>query len=195
MSARAGEPHIGLIIEGKADLHAVPILLRRHMHSSGEYRDILGKPIALHGVSNATKSDGIEGFIATAAYRPGCRGVLVVLDADDNCEAELGPELLARAQEKVAQPVVFALAGRDYEDWLYASAETLNIGDLPYRSGARGLNEIKKALKEQQTSYSKPLWQPRLTDRMDISLARSRNLSLSRMLNRFDGLVSLLDDV
>ena len=37
----------------------------------------------------------------------------------------LGPSLLVRATAKSRVPVRAALADRDFEDWLYASAETL----------------------------------------------------------------------
>src|SRR5688500_10572677 len=96
MTATAGSPHIELIVEGKADLNAVPVLLRKHLQERGEYRDVLGKTIAIHGVGNATKANGIEGFVSFAANRPGCMGVLVVLDADDSCVKELSSELMGR---------------------------------------------------------------------------------------------------
>lgn len=192
MTARSGEPHIELIVEGKADLNAVPVLLRKHLHERGEYRDILGKPIALHGVGNATKADGIEGFVSLAANRPGCVGVLVILDSDDECVVEMASGLLSRLQGLTSKPVVIALAVRTYEDWLFSSIETLDIGEVEYKSDAKGIRQIEAALKGIGESYSKPLWQPRLTHKMEISRARERSSCLARMLDRFDSLVELI---
>jgi len=194
MTAKPGDPRIELIVEGKADLDAVPVLLRKHLHGRNEFRDVLGKPIPTHGVTNATKVNGIEGFVATASCRPGCKGILVVLDSDDECVVDRAQALAKRIEGTVPQPVIFALAVRNYEDWLYTSIEALSIGDILYRDGASGLSEIKHALRAIGESYSKPLWQPRLTQRIDIELAKTRSASFSRLLDRFDSLVALLPE-
>ncbi|ULN27744.1 DUF4276 family protein [Mycolicibacterium smegmatis] len=147
MTAKADEPHIGLIIEGAGDDTALPILLRRHLQSKGDFRDVLGKGIPIKGVSNATKINGIEGYVSAAATRPGCVGILVVLDSDDSVPSEFEQTLHGRIAGRVAQDVVVACAERDYEDWLYASAETLQLGELVYNENARGATAIGEAVK------------------------------------------------
>ncbi|PPF11749.1 hypothetical protein C5C04_11725 [Rathayibacter rathayi] len=189
MTAGADAPHIGLVVEGAGDKGALPILLRSYLHTRAEYRDIFGKPVPAHGRDKALKATGLEGYVATAAARPGCRAVLVVLDGEGDCVAHLGPSLLARTVD-VGKPVVVALADRDFESWLYASAETLEL-DLVFDSGKSGQGAIKDALKPRK--YVKPTWQPRLTARMDFELARTRNHSLERFLCKLDQLVSLVN--
>lgn len=70
---------------------------------------------------------GIERAVAAEALRVrGKGGVLVLLDADDDCPAEFGPRLLARA--KVARPdkqVSVVLANREFEAWFLAAAPSL----------------------------------------------------------------------
>ncbi|MCV7423926.1 DUF4276 family protein [Mycobacterium yunnanensis] len=193
MTAQSGDPHIEVIVEGKADFNAIPVLLRNHLYAQNEYRDLLGKPIATKGISNATKANGIEGFVVTAACRPGCRAILIVIDSDDHCIAEMAEELTIRLDGLVEQPVVLAFAERTYEDWLYASVETLGIGDCIFVASKSGISAIETALRAIGESYSKPLWQPKLTHRIDIALARSRSTSLSRLLDRFDALLPLLN--
>lgn len=192
MTAAPSDPHIALVVEGIGDRGAVPLLLRAHLNGRGEYRDLLGKPIPFNGKGSATVEGGIERYVATAALRPGCRGVLVVLDADREASCVEGPSLRERAQEVVGVPVVVALAERDYEDWIYASVETLGLGDAEWVEGANGGNELKRLLAPK--SYIKPTWQPRLTSRMDIAVATSRSKSLARLLERFDGLCAAIDD-
>lgn len=183
--------HLGLVVEGRGDAAAVPVLLRMYLSRRQDYAE-LGKPVAVHGKSNLMKSDGVEGYVAVAANRPGCRAVLVVLDCDRDCPASLGPELLQRAQEATRLPVAIALADRDFEDWLYASAETLELESLErYSPAVRGLTAIKQALRPR--SYVKPTWQPRLAAKMDLELAVSRDRSLARLFERADGLVKYLD--
>lgn len=190
MTVPAGSPHVGLVVEGPGDVRAVPMLLRAYLAAKGDYADVLGKPVPFHGKGNATATGGIEGYVATAA-RPGCVGVLVILDADDELVCEEGPRLLARAQPVIAQPVVLAIAERDYEDWLYASTETLELPNpQAWDDGMRGKSAIQRGLAPEK--YVKPTHQPRLTARVDIDLASSRSASLSRALRKFDDLRALV---
>lgn len=117
MTPRAGDPHIGLVVEGKADADAVPLLLRRYLHECGYF----------------------------------------------------------------------------HEDWLHASIETLDLGAINYAEGGNGERIITSALKARGDSYSKPYWQPHLTERVDIDRATRRSASLSRLFDRLDGLLSELD--
>jgi hypothetical protein len=152
---------------------------------------LLGKPVPFHGKGNARVKSGIEGYVATAAIRPGCVGVLISLDADDECVAQEGPQLLARAMTVTGRQVFVAIAERDYEDWLYASIETLQLGEnLVHESTKRGLTALADALAPRK--YIKPTWQPRLTSRMDLALARRRSASLDRLIAKFDQLRALV---
>ncbi|GAA3820225.1 hypothetical protein GCM10023083_62000 [Streptomyces phyllanthi] len=186
MTAVYGEPHIGLVVEGPGDAKSAPILLRNWLQLRGQYVDVLGKPVPCNGRENATCVGGVEGYVATAAARPGCKAVLVILDGEGDDVRELGPQLLRRLQRVTHLPAAVCLADRNWEDWLYASAETLRIDGFSYEAGKR--KSIAAALKP--TKYVKPTWQPRLTARMDIPLAASRSASLERLLQKFDALVA-----
>jgi hypothetical protein len=74
-----------------------------------------------------TVGGGIERAVSAAALRVrSSGGVLVLLDADDDCPAEYGPALLARA--KAARPdkqVAVVLAMREFEAWFLAAAPSL----------------------------------------------------------------------
>lgn len=182
-------PHVGLVVEGPGDKGALPALLRRHLEAQEKFADVLGKPVPLNGKGSATRPGGIEGYVATAARR-GCVGVLVLLDADKDSSCVLGPELLDRAQAVVGVPVVIAIAERDYEDWLYASIETLELSEhQTWDSSKRGKSVIESLLRP--VAYAKPVWQPKLTYRMDHSLARGRSASFNRLLVKFDTLAAL----
>jgi hypothetical protein len=190
VTAAAGAAHIALVVEGPGDVRAVPVLLRAQQHRAGDYSDILGKPVPFHGKGNATAPDGIEGYVATAA-RPGCVGIILVLDADNELACQEGPALLARARAAVGLPVVVAIAERDYEDWLYASIETLELDEPEsYLPGARGKAALQRGLAPGK--YVKPTHQPRLTSRVDLDLAASRSPSLARLLAKFDELRQLI---
>lgn len=188
MTAGATDPHIGLVVEGRGELGAVPIILRAHLQQArNDFRDLLGKPVPCHGRNKALVKNGLEGYVVTAAGRPGCLGVLVILDAERDAACVLGPNLLSRAKTVTSKPVAVALAESKYESWLVASVETLGLEGLQFPVRGDPVTAIRTALK---TAYVKPTWQPRLSARMDLELATGRAPSLKRMFDRFDSLVS-----
>ncbi|WP_460839097.1 hypothetical protein [Nocardioides marmoraquaticus] len=168
----------------------MPVLLRRYMETTHDYADVLGKPVPTHGRGNAERDGGLEGFVAIAASRPGCQGVMCFFDSDKDCAAKMGPAWLLRATEACGVPVFVVLAEPNFEQWIYSSAETLSLG-LDYTEGANGMGAIVKALKP--VKYVKPTWQPRLTHRMDLQLAAERHSGLQRTLRKFDELRAGLD--
>ena len=52
---------------------------------------------------------------------------MVLLDADDDCPAQLGPQILERARRVVPhRSVSVVLANREYEGWFLAAAISLH---------------------------------------------------------------------
>lgn len=97
VTASADQPHIGLVVEGPGDANAIPSLLRLWLHGQEDYRDILGKPLSCNGRDKALPAGGLEGYVAAAASRPGCRALIIILDGEGDRVCQLGPDLLARA--------------------------------------------------------------------------------------------------
>jgi hypothetical protein len=188
MSADAEAPHIGLIVEGDGDSRAVPVLLRNHLFGCQEYRDLLGKPINAKGRGNITTRGGVEKFVRIAANRPGCQAVLVFLDSEFEPICPLGPDLLSRASGVCAQPVVICAIEPMFEGWIVASAETMGIEGLEFEP----MQHPSGLIEEKMGKYVKPVDQPRLAHRIDISTARARSKSLERSLNNLDALVALI---
>lgn len=187
MTAAPGSPHIGIVVEGPGDGLALPVLLRLHLGLRDDYRDVLGKPVSCNGREKALMPNGLEGKVAAAAARPGCRAVMVMLDGEGDPVCTLGPRLLRRASAVSPRPVAIALADPTFEAWLCASAETLGLDGLEYDPTRDPGGALKEALKPRK--YVKPTWQPRLAARMDIRLAAGRDGSLDRALRKFDGLL------
>jgi hypothetical protein len=178
-----------LVVEGRGELYAAPLLLRRWLQDRGEYRDVLGKPVPCHGRDKAMMPNGIERFAATAAARPGCRGLLIILDAETDAVCHKGPELLARARAVTVVRVEICLAEPKYEAWLVASAETLELPALEFDPDRDPVAAIRAAL---PVKYVKPTWQPRLSSRVDLTLAMSRSPSLARTVAKLDAMVRAL---
>ena len=189
MTATPDEPHLGLVVEGRGEVEAVPLLIRRWLQEErNDFRDLLGKPVSCNGRDRALMPNGVEGKVATAAARPGCAAVLVVLDSEGDAVCPLGPNLLNRATAgAMGKPVELNLADSKYESWLVASAETMDLSGLAFSTDQDPTRLLKDAL--QPTKYVKPRWQPRLTARMDFSRALGRSSSLSRLMRIVDSLI------
>ena len=84
------------------------------------------KPIRVHR-SKVIKDGVLEGYVGLAAQRVGAGGgVLILLDANGDCPARLGPALLERA--RAARPdrrIEVVIAKCEYEAWFLASIESI----------------------------------------------------------------------
>lgn len=123
------------IVEGHGEVEAVPILLRRIAQAvSPETVLDLPRPIRVHRnrVVRAGELERVIGLAAARAHPDGC--ILLLLDADDDCPAELAPRLLERAvRARPDRDIRVVLAKTEYEAWFLAAAPSL--------AGRHGLDE------------------------------------------------------
>lgn len=115
--------------------------------------------------------------------------VLILLDADQDCAAQLGPDVLGQACE-IHRDVDFicVLAVREYETWFVAAAASLeDVLNLdpdeelpadPEQPGCRK-NWIQQRIRGRR--YSETVDQPKLTSRMDLQLCRRRSPSFDKL--------------
>jgi hypothetical protein len=88
---------IASIVEGDGEVAALPRLLHRIASELGVAKPMTPNPMRVSR-GKLTIAGGIERAVSAAALRvPGDGGVLVLLDADDDCPAQLGPQLAERA--------------------------------------------------------------------------------------------------
>jgi len=125
------------IVEGHGEVTAVPELLRRlAFNEFGNYQLRVLRPFRLpRGKMTADRNleKAVELGARKLANEEGAGGIFVLLDADDDCPAELGPRLLARVaavRPELLASVVVARA--EYESWFLASAVAL-----------RGVNSVR----------------------------------------------------
>jgi Domain of unknown function (DUF4276) len=117
------------IVEGDGEVDSLPILLRRlsQWKTPEAYVDV-AKPIRVHRDSFLNKPVEFGRFLQLAGKKCGEHGfILILLDADDDCPAKLGADILARAHACVPhRQVSVVLANREYEAWFIAAAQSLN---------------------------------------------------------------------
>lgn len=180
-------PVVACIVEGHGERHAVSLLVRRIAESLSVpvYIDV---PLAIRiprtrlvrvgELERATKlamSRVVESQVAGG-------GVLVLIDADTDCAAQFGPELLARARSVAgATPVEVVLAVKEFEAWFLAALTSLRgqrgiQADAEAPPNPEAVRGAKEALRRQMapgSAYSPPTDQPALAALMDLDAARA----------------------
>ncbi|HEY7066266.1 MAG TPA: hypothetical protein VII06_32640 [Chloroflexota bacterium] len=128
------------------------------------------------------KAGELERAVELAARKiRGDGGILVLIDSDDDCPAQLGPELLYRAclvRSELAIAVV--LAKYEYEAWFLAAAESLRgVRGLsptliapPQPEGIRDAKGWLTAHMATGDNCVETLHQAALTARFDLKMAR-----------------------
>jgi hypothetical protein len=135
------------IVEGHGEQKAVPLLLRRWFKHR-RFRNFETRDLAIRAAGagalkcpyDPIQGTGIEYYIELAASEQP-DGILVMLDADDEClerakdrrRLGLGPELLQRARRVAPHvPIEVVVANREFEVWFLAALDTLRrVGALP----------------------------------------------------------------
>ena len=116
---------VASIVEGDGEVAALPVLLRR----LGEWRtpDVVAHvlpPIRVYKDRFLNRAEEFSRHLKLAAAKCGDAGwILILLDADDDCPAVKGAEILGKAKTVVPhRRVGVVLANREYEAWFIAAA-------------------------------------------------------------------------
>ncbi|WP_373508790.1 DUF4276 family protein [Thiocapsa sp.] len=117
------------IVEGDGEVAALPILLRRICAwLTPDVQATVFQPIRVRRDRFLNRDDEFRRHLLLAAAKSGAQGwILALLDADDDCPAELAPQVLERARAVVPhRPVSVVLANREYEAWFLAAGASLH---------------------------------------------------------------------
>jgi hypothetical protein len=170
------------IAEGHGDVKAVPLLIRRIALAldPGMAVHVL-PPLRIPRYKLVAVGEA-ERAIELAARKTGGQGaVLVLIDSEDDCPAQTGPELLRRACTARGDiPIGVVLAKREYESWFLTAAESLRgrrglADDLTVPAEPESIRGAKEWLSSRMVSgvkYREVLDQPALTAVFDLSAAR-----------------------
>ncbi len=166
------------IVEGDGEVAALPVLLRRIGNwLSPEMHVNVEPPIRVRRDRFLNREEEFSGKLKLASLK--CRQdgwILVLLDADDDCPADLGKNILERACRIVPhQRVSVILANREYEAWFIAAAMSLD-GQRGFSCGGGAIREpesirgAKEWLSERipNGKYREVTDQPAFSARMDL---------------------------
>jgi hypothetical protein len=180
----SGTYFIAPIVEGHGEVQALPLLLRRMATGMTRAANLRLNP-ALRVKVGSFRNDEFyfSKYVELAARKAkqwpnSC--VLILLDCEDDCPAELGPELLKKA--KVCRSdvrMVVILAHREYETWFLAAARSLRgtcglPSDLDPPPDPESIRDAKGWLSMKMGSpYIETYHQPRLTEAFVLEEART----------------------
>lgn len=188
---------IAPIVEGHGEVYAVPLLLRRLVPAIDASVEVeVFHPIRT-ARSKLMQPGEMERAVQLAAAKLGGNGaVLILLDADDDCPAVLGPQLLARAHSaRTDIPCTIVLANREYESWFIAAADSLRgvrgvPDDQEIPNHPEGIRGAKEWLKDRMGRYSETADQPALSARFDLQSAR-RSPSFDKLWREVEHLIAV----
>lgn len=170
---------IASIVEGHGDEPSLPVLLRRLVPTARVARPVRfpkTKLLAAEGLTRAVA-------IARANIRKGEAGmILVVIDADEDCAAELGPGLLQRVKASAYDVECFvALAVHEFESWIVGGHPELDVEDP--ESAGKPKDRIAQV---NGGRYKETVDQPRFTAAIDPERLRARSPSFRRLIERLE---------
>ena len=186
---------IASIVEGDGEVEAVPVLIRRvAAHLAPAVAVDVPRPHR-RPRSSLVRMGELEryGHIALAGSPDAY--LLVLLDADKDCPAGLGPQLLDRVGTLRPSRAAVVVAKCEYEAWFLASAASLEGRrglrvSLEPPDDPEGIRDAKGWIQRNRTdgrAYSPTVDQAALTARIDIDLARSRSDSFDKFCRVLEG--------
>jgi len=181
-----------LIVEGHGEVLALPILVRRiAWESSPGFSAHIDAPLRVSR-SRLLRKGELERLVQLRRYQSDTVGVLLVIDADDDCPAALGPELVRRTDDPQSPvPVGIVLAKMEFEAWFLAAAESLRgqrhlRHDLSAPDNPESIRDAKGWLTQRMEgsrSYRETADQAALASLFDMDVAR-RSAPSFRKLSR-----------
>ncbi len=187
---------VATIVEGDGEVAAVPVLLRRvAAWRTPEVSPEVLPPIRVRRDQFLNRDKEFERHLHLAAAKCGDSGwILVLLDADDDCPAQLAQQVLARAAACVAhRKLSVVLANREFEAWFIAAAASLDghrgFAFTPADTiDAETPRDAKGWLRQRMAggTYGETTDQPAFAARFDLQQAFDGSRSFRKLCSEWD---------
>lgn len=182
---------IASIVEGDGEVQALPVLLRRFSEWKPSHDSVATlPPIRVRRDRFLNKEEEFRKQLLLAAAKCGDDGwILVVLDADDDCPAELGQRIYEKAQQYVPhRRLSVVVANREFEAWFIAAAHSINgLRGFSVSDNEKLVPEVPRNAKNwmQQHmaggTYREVLDQPAFAARLDLQQAFDNSRSFRKL--------------
>jgi len=190
------------IVEGQAEAQSIGVLLRRIIAAKDVFNVTVTRPFRVKR-NRVVRPGEMERAVKQAlADRATAGCILVLLDADEDCPAELGPSLLARCRQATGLPVAVVLASKEFEAWFLGSKESLrgvrgirqDAAAPPEPEGIKGAKEHLSRNMIGGRRYVAVDDQAAMVQQMDLERTRDRCPSFDKLLRDVDRLVAELSE-
>ena len=195
----------GTARSGDADRYLPPVKRNRscgeakggRVEQAGVWAVGVGKPIR-RPRHRLVREAGVRQAVRLALAQPDRGAVLVLLDGDADCPAELGPTVQAWATAAAGDvPCRVVLAHREYEAWFLAAIESLrgrravksDADPHPAPESPRGAKEQLESACGAAPSYLETVDQPAFSAVFSLSSAYRRSRSFRKLADSFANLV------
>lgn len=184
------------IVEGHSEVESVPVLLRRIIAQAGRTGVRIVRPFRVKRGKICREGELERSLEIALKDRTSVTCVLVLIDADDDCPAKVGPELFRRCKKITSLPVIVVLANREFEAWFLGAKESLRgfcgiEATAIAPPSAERIRGAKEALTQNMKGGRRYLAvddQLSFVERMDLSLARQRCPSFQRLCKEIERL-------
>lgn len=176
------------IVEGQSEVRSIGGLLRRILGEIGVYDVDVARPFRVKR-NQVVRPGELERAVTQAVRsRDGATGVIMLLDADDDCPASLGPALCKRCEQTTSVPAKVVLAKIETEAWILAGIDSVRgqrgIGNnaLP-PNDPESVQDAKRALSKRMLGsrgYVATDDQPALLSLMDLTAVKERSASFAK---------------
>ncbi|HLJ58037.1 MAG TPA: DUF4276 family protein [Chthonomonadaceae bacterium] len=193
---------IACIVEGYGDVEAVPITVRRiALAVAPDVTLQIAHPAIRVARNKIVQPQQLESAVELAARKlDGPGGILVLMDADEDCPAQLGTDLLKRAvAARSDYPVAVVIAKPEFEAWFASAAVSLRgsqglAPDLVPPQHPEGLSDAKGWLRRNMLGsrkYSETVDQAVFARRFDLHEAKACG-SFDKLCRDIEMLISRL---
>ena len=193
-------PVFASIVEGQGEEGALrPLIYNIVASTNGLVYPNVMPPYRAHWGSVVNKTGELERY-AEIVLREGGHSarLLVLLDADGYCPAELGPNLLRRLSTRFPHNrVSVCIADWEYESWFIASAESIanHVGTAVAVEVPQNIGEIRaaKGWLEQHIlggRYKETEHQAAFSTVINVPIARQRSQSFNRFCREVERLLA-----
>lgn len=189
------------IVEGHAEVAAVPLLLRRLRDEAEAFHLDVNRPIRQKRAA-LIRENSLGDAVKLALLQERCSAILILIDADDDCPKTMAPRLLCVARKVAGKtPCAVVMATCEYEAWFLAGIESLR-GKCGIRSDAvcpsnfetcRGAKEKLEEL--MADCYHGTVDQPALSALVDLRMVYSRCRSFRHLVTAFGELAEALGPI
>jgi hypothetical protein len=193
---------IYIVAEGHGEKEAAPVLIRRLLYEEHQRYEFRIEVYRTSGNNYVISPGGLENILEAVRRIEGCKGVIVLLDAESqhcDCPPTLAYSLAERAKESgLGIPVVVVCPTCEYESWFLTSIHKMGKWLLPgatFEGDPETMQNVKQWLTNHRPKgdpYRETVHQVKMTIAIDIPHTITHSRSFRRMAHAVEELLEAM---